>query len=251
MVMVAFVGFPQDEYEFSAADVGLALAGMVARESNGDPTVGVLGPGATASAVAASWKVEIDRFVYVHQVSGAVQFSGISSPEQLDITPATGIPSGQARIDLVCWNPVEAELVILEGTVSATPVAPSAGGFAPIATVRVNNGDGMVIGGQVAAAFEQASLVGSRKSETRTVSLTLAGGSGSGAFGAWRDFTTVTFAEPFAEAPHLEVTAVFPSEAVQTMQITSVSATGFTVRGIRFGHVTVLAGSLTYTATEK
>lgn len=157
--MTAFVGFPQDGHSFSADEVGRALAGLVRRESNGTPRVGMLAVGPALTAVAASWKVEVGVFTYVHQVSGAVQLSGLSAAEQVDIVPASGdIPGGQARIDLIVWDPAGAELAMVKGTPSASPSAPSAGGLAPVATVRVNAGDGMTVQGQIAAAYDLTAL---------------------------------------------------------------------------------------------
>lgn len=159
--MTAFIGFPRDSHSYSADEVGRAFAGLVQREPDGTPRVGMLSAGPTIAAVAASWKVQVGIFTYVHQVSGAVQFSGLSDDEQVDITPATGIPSGQARIDLVCWNQDDAELVVIDGVPATSPVVPSDGGLAPVFTVRVNSGDGMVIQGQVAPAYATTDLVGS------------------------------------------------------------------------------------------
>lgn len=156
--MSTFVGFPQSGHSFSASEVGLALAGLIVRD--GDvPKVGFLGVGPTVAAVAASWKVEVGRCVYVHQVAGAVQFSGVSSPEQVDIAPSTGIPAGQARIDLVVWNPNTASLLVVQGTPAVSPVVPSSGSV-PVARVLVASGDGMVVAGQVSPVFVTTSVVG-------------------------------------------------------------------------------------------
>ena len=158
--MTAFTGFPRDGYAFSANDVGRALAGLVRREASGLPRVGMLGVGPVVTAVPASWKVQVGVFAYVHLIAGAIQFSGLSTAEQVDIVPAVGdIPAGQARIDLVCWDPVAAALAVVKGNPAATPVEPSAGGLAPVKTVRVNASDGMVIAGQLATAFQTTGVV--------------------------------------------------------------------------------------------
>lgn len=137
----------------------MALAGLVARESSGVPRVGMLGPGPAVSAVPASWKVQVGGFGYVHQVAGAVQFSGLSADEQVDITPATGIPAGQARIDVVAWDPVAAEMSVTEGVTAVSPLAPSVVPRARVLEVRVASGDGMVIAGQVKPVFQSAEKV--------------------------------------------------------------------------------------------
>lgn len=160
MVMTAFVGFPQDVHEFTADEVGKALSGLVARESSGLPRVGMLGTGPKVAAVPAAWKVSVAPFVYVDQVSGAIQLSGMSAEEELDIVPASGdVPSGQARIDAIGWDPVDAELVVVKGTPATSPAIPSLGGLASVGRVRVNAGDGMVIAARVTQNFQFADRV--------------------------------------------------------------------------------------------
>lgn len=158
--MTAFYGFPRDSHSYSAEEVGHALAGLVQRESSGLPCVGMLSVGPDFDAVPASWRVQVGRFVYVHQAAGAIQLSGLSAPEQVDITNASAIPAGQSRIDLVGWNPVSAELVVVEGAPSATPIAPVDSSLAPVGTAQVNAGDGMVIAGQVRATYQVTDLAG-------------------------------------------------------------------------------------------
>ena len=126
--MGTFEKFPKDGYEFSADDVGLALAGLVRRETSGAPRVGMLGAGPKISAVAASWKVEIGIFTYVHQVDGAISLSGLSGAVQVDIVPAAGSVAAVGAIDLVCGS--GAENSRWAGT-QTSPVVPSAGGLAP------------------------------------------------------------------------------------------------------------------------
>ena len=156
--MTAFYGFPRDSHSYSAEEVGHALAGLVQRESSGLPCVGMLSVGPDFDAVPASWRVQVGRFVYVHQAAGAIQLSGLSAPEQVDIASASAIPAGQSRIDLVGWNPASAELVVVEGAPSATPVAPTNPLLARVGTVQVNAGDGMVVAGQVAPGYELSGL---------------------------------------------------------------------------------------------
>lgn len=148
--MVAFVGFPRDGHEYSGTEVGLALSGFIERTSNGLPKTGMLGVAPNVTAVGSSWRCRVDRFVYVHQVDGAIQLSGISTPEEVEITPAVeNIPAGQTRIDRIAWDPDAAELVVIEGTPAASPATPGLSGFAPVGTVRVNAGDGQTVGSQV------------------------------------------------------------------------------------------------------
>lgn len=246
--MTAFPEFPADGHAFSAAEVGQALAGLIKRDSAGMPVPGMLTVPSVA-AVASTWKVQIGRFVHVRSVSGSVRFSGLSASEQVDIVSAAGISAGQARIDLIVWDPVAAALSVVQGTAAASPVAPSPGAFVPVATVRVQSGDGAVIAGQVTPVYVSTSLV-SAGSITETVPITLAGATGGAAGFYWRSFS-VTFPTPFDAPPHLVTTGVFPAEAIQFEEITQVTATGFTGRVIRVAHATVLPGQVTYTATEK
>lgn len=160
--MTEVFGFPRDGHTYSADEVGRALAGIFQREADGTPRVGIVGEPPTAVPISASWQLEVGVFSYVHQVVGSVQLSGLSDAEQVAITPAAGsIPVGEARIDRVVWNPVAAELSVIEGTPAVSPVKPSADGFAPLFTVRVNAGDGMIIAGQVEPDFQTTALAGS------------------------------------------------------------------------------------------
>lgn len=246
--MSTFMGFPQSGHSFTADEVGQALAGLIARDSNGMPKTGMLGSQPSVTAVNGAWKVAVGRFVYVHSVLGAVQLSGVSESEQLDIVPAVGdIPNGQSRIDRVCWKPEDAELVVLKGIPGSDPVAPSAGAFARVALVRVASADGAVIAGQITVDAAVTSLAGGG-SETRTLNAPLAGASAWNGVLSWQSIAPVTFQQPFAAAPALQVTAEHKSEAVQVFQLTGVTATGFTGRVLRFGHATPLVPKITYTA---
>ena len=158
--MTTFVGFPQSGHSFSADEVGRALSGLVVREASGLPRTGVFGSAPAISAVPASWKVQVAPFVYVHQAAGAIQFSGVSEDEQVDILPAVGnIPAGQARIDVLCWNPINAKLSVVRGAPAVSPVVPSTGILAALARVRVGAGEGMVLGGQISSVYQFADRV--------------------------------------------------------------------------------------------
>lgn len=245
--MTTFREWPSDGGPHTADSIGQALSGMVARDGSGNPVPGMVAP-PTVSAVGGAWKVQVGRFVYVRNVTGAARFSGLSASEQVDITDSAAIPAGQSRIDLVVWNAVSGALSVIAGTASASPVAPSAGGLAPVATVRVNNGDAGVVPARVAPAYVMSG--GGASSVTNTVPLVLSGATGGASGFYWRDFI-VTFPEAFEAVPHLQVTGVFPPESVQFAEVTQVTATGFSGRVVRVAHATVLPGSLTYTATEK
>lgn len=158
--MSTFSGFPRDGYSFSADDVGRALAGLIRRDSAGLPVPGMLGDGPKVTAVAASWRVQVGPFAFVQRVAQAIRISGVSTDEQVDIAPATAIPAGQGRIDLIAWDPAGPDLVVIPGTPSTSPVVPPNGGFEPVATVRVNSGDGTVIQGQIQPVFERTGLAG-------------------------------------------------------------------------------------------
>lgn len=168
--MTAFFEFPREADDISAANAGEALAGLIRRDTGGMPVPGVLGS-LTVAAVSASWKVEVSPFTYVRKVGAGVRFSGLSAAEQHDITPAAGsVPAGQARIDLVCWDPVDAEIVVIDGTPASSPSVPSAGGFVALARVRVNSGDGMVIAGQITHVYATTGPVGGGRADQGVVS---------------------------------------------------------------------------------
>lgn len=159
--MTEVFGFPRDGHLYSADEVGRALAGLFDRDSNGMPRVGVLASVPRVAPVGSSWNVEVGIFTYVHQVAGSAQLSGLSAAEQVAITPAAGnIPAGQARIDLIGWNPTTAKLVVVEGAPATSPVAPSDASLAPLARVRVNAGDGVVIPWQITVVAETTDLAG-------------------------------------------------------------------------------------------
>lgn len=155
--MTAFPGFPQDVESFSADEVGQALAGLIARDSGGLPVVGMLAP-PVVSVVAATWKVQVGKFVYVHQVNGAVQFSGLSAAEQVTLDTAAGIPAGQSRIDRVCWDPVTAMLEVVKGVPAVSPVAPSIGTRAPVGRQVVVSGDGALVPAKFTPEFVRTTL---------------------------------------------------------------------------------------------
>lgn len=156
--MAEFI-FPEDDHPYYADEVGLALAGLVQREPDGSPRTGMLGA-PTVSAVPSAWKVEVAAFAHVHDVSRSVRFTGRSTASQVDIVSAAGIPGGQARIDLIVWDPDEQDLVVIQGTASASPTPPADGGLVQVATVRVNAGDAMVIQGRIVPVYATTSLVG-------------------------------------------------------------------------------------------
>lgn len=147
--MTSFRKWPSDGGPHTSESIGAALAGLIRRDSNGLPVPGVLGP-LFVTAVPTSWQVEVSPFTYVVRAGSGIQLSGLSAAEQVDIEPATGIPAGQGRIDLVAWDTAADQLVVIPGAVSASPVVPAYGGLEPVATVRVNSGDGSAIQSRIA-----------------------------------------------------------------------------------------------------
>lgn len=158
--MTGVVEFPKDGHSYSADEVGRALAGLIRRDPDGSPREGMLAVGPTVTAVPAMWKVQVGVFSHVQDVSGAIRLGGLSAAEQVDITPASGIPAGQARIDLIVWDPDDAVLVVVDGTPATSPAAPADGGLVPVAEVRVNAGDGSVIQGQITPVYALTALAG-------------------------------------------------------------------------------------------
>ena len=159
--MAAFEEFPRDADAISAENAGLALAGFLARDSAGAPMPGMLAA-PKLSAVASAWKVQVGAFVYARVVNAAAYLGGISAAVQVDIVPAAGdVPTGQSRIDRIVWDPATAALSVVKGTPAASPAVPSAGGKVPVARVRVDAGDGMVIASKVTRDFAATSIGGS------------------------------------------------------------------------------------------
>ena len=245
--MATFFPFPKDGGPHSRVSVGQALAGLVARDDEGLPRVGMLAV-PDVSAVASSWLVEVGRFVHVHHDDGAVQFTGLSDSEQVEVTSAADIPAGQARIDRIGWDASASELVVLEGVVSASPVAPGLGALYPVAQVRVDSGDGMLSVVKVSPEFVRTH--GDASVFRGSQSLVLSGAVGSAGGNSWRSFVSVPFGRTFSKPPHLDVSAVFPSASVSFLEVTSVTTTGFSGRVVRIAHPTPVAGVVHWTATE-
>lgn len=220
--MATFSGFPRDSYAFSADEVGRALAGLVRRDGAGLPVPGVLGDGPKVTTVGSSWKVEVSPFMFVQRVAEAVRFSGVSTPEQVDIGTAATIPAGQSRIDLIVWDADAAALVVIPGVPAVTPAVPSDGGMAAVATVRVKAGDGMVIAGQIATVFTRTGLAGGERVDKGVIAARSVGKySGTS--------VQVTFeAGRFSAPPNVQATINGPSVHA-TLSVTNVTATGCTV----------------------
>lgn len=156
--MTAFPKFPQDGHDFSANEVGDALAGLFQRDENGAPVAGFLGA-PQVTAVPSSWNVQVAPFMHVIKVgSGGVALSGLSAAEQITLDSAAGIPGGQARIDVICWDTDDSELVVVKGTPAAVPVVPSMVGLETIADVRIQAGDSRVMDERIELAFWETRL---------------------------------------------------------------------------------------------
>lgn len=156
--MTSYKEWPSDGGPQTSDSIGQALAGLVARDSDGNPIAGMLAP-PTVAPVTGAWKVQVSRFVSVRNVAGAARFSGLSAAEQVDIPNSASIPAGQARIDRIVFDPATG-LVRFAGTPGASPVTPGDGGFVRVATVRVVSGDSQVIAGQVVPDFVRSRLAG-------------------------------------------------------------------------------------------
>lgn len=196
--MSTYEEWPRDGHAFTSAEVGEAMAGLFRRLVNGTPREGVLGE-PYITAVPSAWKVSVPPFAYVRVSGGGVFLSGVSATEEVDIVSAAGIPSGQARRDLICWDREAAETVYFAGTPSASPVLPGDGGLPRLASVRVNAGDSAVVPAQVSRDYAVAALVNGPIPKKGTVASReiLPGTSQT---------ILVTFDEPFGEIPNVQVT---------------------------------------------
>lgn len=222
--MTTFYGFPQNDHSYSADEVGRALAGLVQREG-GVPKVGALAMAPEVSAVPSAWKIQVGVFTYVHQELGAVQFSGVSASEQLDIEPASSIPVGQSRIDLLCWDPENAALSVIEGDPSVSPEAPDSGSLAPIAEVRVVSGDGAVIQGQIVLVMDVTGLASGKSSSIAGVVPP------SHVAGRTTVITQVSFPAGSFDAPPVVVTGVLASAAEGlSVSADNITKDGFSLR---------------------
>lgn len=150
--------WPSDGGPHSSDTIGQALAGLVVRDSAGNPIPGMIAP-PTITAVGGAWKVEVSRFVYVRDVAGSARFSPLSAAEQHDIASAVGIPAGQSRIDLIVWDAVAGALSVVAGTPGTSPAAPGSA-LVKVAEVRVASGDAQVVAGQIRPVFAVAEIVG-------------------------------------------------------------------------------------------
>jgi hypothetical protein len=207
MVMTTFGVFPRDEYDFSSAEVGTALAALFARDENGLPKPGVIGQ-PKITAVTSAWKIRVSPFTYVSVDGTAIGLSGVSEAEELDIAPATStpIPSGQSRIDVVCWDLDEALVQVVQGVPAATPTAPPVGGWVPLAEVTVKNGDSMVVAGQIKLVYTGAAAASGRQSGV--VNHVAGGPVLTGTIYRSTSNFTVTFPVPFDEVPKLSALEV-------------------------------------------
>lgn len=219
--MTAFFGFPRDGHAYSADEVGAALAGLIRRDSNGLPVPGVLGP-LSVTAVPTAWKVEVPSFTFVVRSGSGIQLSGLSAAEQHDITPATGIPAGQGRVDVVAWDALNDVIVVITGTVSASPAVPNTAGYEPLAEVRVNSGDGAVVQSQITPVFERTGLAGERKAQGVVAKRNVEPGA----------TTSVNVAFPegmFAVPPVVHVSKWGSAARDVTVGYDNVTAAGFTI----------------------
>lgn len=155
--MATYGMFPRDGHEFSAAEVAKALGGLIQRDEDGIPVSGFIGS-PSVSVVPSTWNLLVGPLAHVSENDGGVAFSGISSDEMVTVDSATGIPAGQSRRDVVCWDVDAAELIVVKGTPGLVPEVPDTDDLAPIADVLVKAGDSMLIGAQVELGFYQTAL---------------------------------------------------------------------------------------------
>jgi hypothetical protein len=86
--------------------------------------------------------------------------------------------------------------------------------------------------------------------EKRRVLLSVTGSETNVGVVWYRNYAVVNFLTPFPTTPMLELTATIESSAVQHVQVFSVTASGFQVRGTRLYAAGVANALATYTATE-
>lgn len=235
--MAKITGWPRDSYAFHADELSDTFAGLVRRDGAGLPVDGVLGD-VQIEAVDSSWQVAVSPFLYVERVGTGVRWSGESAVEHVDITPAAGnIPAGEARIDLVCWDTTEPELVVVDGTPAVSPVPPSDGGLVPFAQVRVNAGDGQTIQGQVSKVAGLTGLVTQARVAQGVVAKRNVGRG---------NVAVVAVSFPpglFTSVPNVQVTTL-SSTRIANAIVDDVSVSGCTIRLVNSGSVAGSMGAL-------
>lgn len=220
--MTTFTGFPRNDHSFSAFEVGEALAGLIIRDEDGLPLEGIIRE-PRVTAVAAAWRVKVWPFTHVARVGNGVRFSGVSAAEEIEITSSAGIPAGQARIDVVCWDAEAFELVVIPGVVSASPSPPDVENLVSLADVRVNAGDGSVVASRIELGFFQTFLA---VEDTQVVVKGTVSARSVAAGGTTK--VNVSFGGAFEGAPNVQATPLGDVRDV-TVSVMNVTKNGCTI----------------------
>lgn len=127
--MGEFPGFPTDGFGFHAAEVGPALAGLIARDADGIPRAGILPSRPALGAAGTGWDIVIRPFVACRVSGRRIMLGG--SDENSSVT-LPGAPAANARLDVVYTRPADVgngeqvEAVGLAiGTAAAVPTKPA------------------------------------------------------------------------------------------------------------------------------
>lgn len=137
--MAEVITFPQGGIDWTADQVGQALAALVLRDRAGDVRSGVFPGRETLLSGRSDRAVDVAPFLAAFNDSGAVLLGGTDAIEQVTLAAP---PVSGGRIDRICWNPVGLPLYVVSGVAAGTPIAPSIpSGMLSIGTVRVTAGD--------------------------------------------------------------------------------------------------------------
>lgn len=176
-----------------------------------------------------------------------VTSKGITSPDPgTGFMPVTDLAAMAASIDTAITTAISA---VEDGANFYKGTAAQRAAFLPTA----ENGDAwMDTDGSRGLYTKSGSAwveVGdNRQREERTVTASLSGTESAVPSVWFRNFAKINFQNPFPSTPHLLVTTVTDSAAVQVNSVVAVDATGFIMRGMRFQAAGVLAPVVHYQA---
>lgn len=163
--MVHFPGFPSNDFDFHFEEAGGALAGLLARSSDGEVVPGILTSVDLVLSFGAGWTIRVAPFVSVRSKGRSVLLGGMTEEVVLDVEPS---PNANSRIDVIyslpadvsAGDPIEG-VSIRTGTPGASPVKPSIPeGAIEIGTLRLAAGASSAAQGAMGHTYTEAAVFG-------------------------------------------------------------------------------------------